>query len=339
MVKCRDAKVSVGMYDIPSYYNYDDGPRVTYGMDETWTALNLNIKPNSTKYYRKGTSRRLGFLITCKSSSATIYFDHIAVSKQNIDPAKFGKLDYYSGTSMATPYVTGAAALIANGFPELKAIDVIHAIKNSAIQSSKLTSFVYKGRLLNLKNIAKYAKVSYPLSTPKITKLQNTNKGVRVTIGKVKGAVRYRVFYNNGKKWIKLGDTKTTTFMHKGVRSGKKYRYAVRCVSKDGKKLQSDFNHTGWVITYVSAPKPPKLKNTSKGIQITFSRVAGATKYRIFRKKGNGSWVKLVDTKSTSYTDKTAKKGVTYRYTIRCLSSKGKFISAYNNGSAITRSR
>ena len=67
--------------------------------------------------------------------------------------------------------------------------------------------------------------------------------------------------------------------------------------------------------------------------------MSGATKYRIFRKKGNGSWVKLVDTKKTTYTDKTAKKGVTYRYTIRCLSSKGKFISSYNNGSAITRSR
>ncbi len=339
LVKCRDGDVTVGMYDIPSYYNYDDGPIASYKLDETWTTFNLDIKPNSTKYYRKATSRRLGFVIVCRSSSATIYFDHIAVSKQNIDPTKFGKLDYMSGTSMATPYVSGAAALIANGFPELKAIDVVNAIKNSAIKSGKLASFVNNGRFLNLKNITKYAKVSYPLSTPKITKLRNTGKGVRITIGKVKGAVRYRVFYNNGKKWINLGDTKTTTFTHKGVRSGKKYRYAVRCVSKDGKKLQSDFNHTGWAITYVAAPKPPKLKNTSKGVQITFSRVSGATKYRIFRKKGNGSWVKLVDTKKTTYTDKTAKKGVTYRYTIRCLSSKGKFISSYNNGSAITRSR
>ena len=38
------------------------------------------------------------------------------------------------------------------------------------------------------------------LATPKITKFQNTTAGVKISIGKVKGAVKYAVFAKLNKK-------------------------------------------------------------------------------------------------------------------------------------------
>ena len=175
----------------------------------------------------------------------------------------------------------------------------------------------------------------FPLSAPKISKLENTTAGVKVTVGKVSGAVRYRVFYNIGKGWVFAGDTTTTSFTHKNPTSGKKYTYTVRCVSKNGKTIMSDFNHTGWAITFVATPKAPKLANSKSGVKLAGTAVKGAAKYRIFRKTGSGKWIKLADVTKPVYCDKKAKSGVTYRYTLRCLNKNGKYVSAYNNGTAI----
>ena len=172
------------------------------------------------------------------------------------------------------------------------------------------------------------------LYNPVVRTLVNTLSGVKLSWDTVNGAVRYRIFYHDGKHWLKLADTTSTSYVHKSVKSGKKYRYTVRCVSGNGKQFTSNYNTAGWSITYVAAPKPPTLKNTKNGVRVSWKRVTGASKYRVFRKTGNGEWIRLADT-NKAYIDKTAKNGVTYRYTVRCLNKNGKYISAYTGGSAI----
>ena len=179
------------------------------------------------------------------------------------------------------------------------------------------------------------ALTAYKFSNPKITKLDNICAGVRLTIPKATGAPKYRVFYNTSKGWVKLGDTTNGYFVHRGAKSGTKYTYTARVISKDGKTNLSDFNRTGWAITFVAAPKAPKLTNTKSGVKVVGAKVKGAAKYRVFRKSGKGSWIKVADVVNPAVVDKTAKNGVTYRYTLRCLNKNGKFISSYNSGSAI----
>jgi len=48
----------------------------------------------------------------------TVYLDNLAVSKADVASGTFGKYDFYNGTSMATPYVTGAVAAIAQAYPK-----------------------------------------------------------------------------------------------------------------------------------------------------------------------------------------------------------------------------
>ena len=176
--------------------------------------------------------------------------------------------------------------------------------------------------------------VKVSLYKPYVTNLQNTLYGVKLTWGSVSGAAKYRVYYNNGKSWVKLADTASTSYLHKSVKSGKQYKYTIRCLSKSGAVI-SDFYHPGWSITYVAAPKAPKLSNTKSGVKVTFTATKGVPKYGIMRKAGNGKWVNIATTTKKTYVDKSAKKGVTYRYSICCVNKNGKRISAYNNGSAI----
>ncbi len=53
--------------------------------------------------------------------------------------------------------------------------------------------------------------------------------------------------------------------------------------------------------------------------------MSGAKKYYIYRRKGtSGSFTKIATTTSTSYTDKSAKKGSTYYYRVYAYSGSVK---------------
>ena len=71
----------------------------------------------------------------------------------------------------------------------------------------------------------------------------------------------------------------------------------------------------------------PQLKtavNDRKGVLIEWGAVRGAETYRIYRIDESGSWVQLSETAETSYVDRGAKSGVSYRYTVRCVGADGK---------------
>lgn len=67
-------------------------------------------------------------------------------------PTKSGASAYssYSGTSMATPHVTGAVALYAAAHPTSTAADIKSAILSGGIQTGSLTNKTVTGRRLNL---------------------------------------------------------------------------------------------------------------------------------------------------------------------------------------------
>ena len=58
--------------------------------------------------------------------------------------------------------------------------------------------------------------------------------------------------------------------------------------------------------------------------------MVGADKYRVLRKEGDGSFKALAKVTGTSYVDKTAEKGKTYTYTVRCMTSDGSYIGSYD---------
>ena len=169
------------------------------------------------------------------------------------------------------------------------------------------------------------------ISTPKISKTENVNGGIKISWGKSNGAEQYRVYYKGSKGWTKLADTTSTTYTDSKVSSGKTYTYTVRCLNKTKNKFTSGYDSKGTNVTFVSAPEITNAEITYNSVTINWDKVAGAEKYRVYRKGKNG-WTRLADTTSTSYTDSKVTSGKTYTYTVRCInSSANKFTSGYNS--------
>lgn len=176
-----------------------------------------------------------------------------------------------------------------------------------------------------------HIEVNAAIAKPSVTSITNVDGGVKLVWGKVTGAEKYRVFFKSGSSWSRLGDTTSNTFTHTAVKSGTNYTYTVRCVSANGKTYTSSYNSSGWSIKYIAAPKVTKNENTVSGVKLTWDKVTGAEKYRVFVRSGS-SWSRLGDTSSNTFTHNAAKSGTTYTYTVRCISANGKsYTSAYKS--------
>ncbi len=182
-----------------------------------------------------------------------------------------------------------------------------------AIDSSKNTS-----------PMAAVASYRY-LKVPSV-KTANSATGVKVSWGKVTGASSYKVCrrLSGESKWTGLDTVKTTSFVDATAKSGKTYEYLVYAIYGSSRSVSSSVSS----IKYLAAPKISSIETVSNGIKMKWSKVSGAGGYYIMRKTTSGSFSKIATTTSTSYTDKTAKTGTKYVYTIKAY--KGKDVSGYN---------
>ena len=139
-------------------------------------------------------------------------------------------------------------------------------------------------------------KVTVNLPTPQITSLSNTTGGIKISWDKVDGAYGYRLYYKPASGgWKRFKDTTATSFTDSGVSPNRTETYTIRCIDKNGKTV-SGFNSKGWSKKYSPVtPKITKLTNTSKGVRVTWNKIAGVYGYRLYRKYDGGSWTKVKD--------------------------------------------
>lgn len=150
--------------------------------------------------------------------------------------------------------------------------------------------------------------------------------GVNVTWNAVSGATSYTVYRKaaGAKSWTTLGTSKTTSYLDKTAKTGTKYTYTVRAKNIVG---LGAYDKTGVSTTYIAAPTV-KIANTANGIKVSWNKISGATGYTLYRSQYSGGkwsdWQKLGTVKSdkASWTDKSVKSGVQYRYTARTVSNK-----------------
>ena len=179
----------------------------------------------------------------------------------------------------------------------------------------------------------------YTPAAPTISKLDITTGGIKLSWNKIAGVYGYRLYYKTSSGgWKRFKDTTATSFTDSGVSPNRTETYTIRCIDKNGNTV-SGFYSRGWSKKYTPvAPTITRLSNTSKGVSVTWNKIAGVYGYRLYRKYDGGSWTKVKDTTSTSFTDSGAKKGKKVTYTVRCIDRKGKTVSGFNsNGWSITR--
>ena len=143
----------------------------------------------------------------------------------------------------------------------------------------------------------------------------------------------YRVYrkLNGAKNWEVLADyVEETQYVDDSADSGKKYVYTVSCVAENGLQI-SGYNTTGKSVSHVAQPEAAEPENTASGIKLSWNKVSGAAKYRVYLRKANGTWSKVTDTSKTYYTYTKAKNNREYTFTVAALNKSGKVVSTYNN--------
>ena len=175
------------------------------------------------------------------------------------------------------------------------------------------------------------------LSIPSMVSVSNTTGGLKITWINIKGATGYTVYRSvDGKTWdevetvdgfdpLKSGDE--LSVVDKNVKNNVKYRYRVRSFNDSGKCKQDASKYmTG---RYLMSPATIKLKKSSTSITVSWTKVEGASSYRVYRRIVNadgsyGSWstlksgIKELSYKDSSISLTTARK---YQYSVRSFAS------------------
>ena len=174
-----------------------------------------------------------------------------------------------------------------------------------------------------ISHIVKAGKAVGLASIPKLSSASNITSGIQLKWSKVTDATGYILYRKTGNgSWSRIADIKngsTVSYIDKTAKSGTTYTYTIRAYSG---KYMSDWKTTK-TIKRLADPTVSSASNITAGVQVKWSKVTGATGYIVYRKTGTGSWSRVADIKSgstVSYTDKTAKSGTTYTYTVRAYS-------------------
>ena len=166
------------------------------------------------------------------------------------------------------------------------------------------------------------------------------SSGITVTWNAADGAAQYRVYRKDAAnpKWKGLANVDGTSWTDKTAAAGVTYTYTVRGIGSDGKTLSPGFDATGVSATAPGAvpavPADVTLGNATvsgSAIIVTWNAADGAAQYRVYRKDAaNPKWKGITNVTGTSWTDKTAKAGVKYTYTVRGINANGTLSSGFD---------
>ena len=168
----------------------------------------------------------------------------------------------------------------------------------------------------------------------KLVSAKVVSGGIQVTWNEADGAVKYRVYRKDAVNtvWKVIATVTGTSYVDKSAAAGVTYSYTVRGVDADG-ELSPGFDRTGVSATIPKPTAPANVtlgdaKVVTGGIQVTWNEADGAAKYKVYRKDAaNTVWRVIATVTGTSYTDKTAKIGTKYNYTVRGVGADGKTLS------------
>jgi len=161
-------------------------------------------------------------------------------------------------------------------------------------------------------------------AVPTVTKTKAKGGGrIEVTWKEYDDAVSYQILRSTSKKdgYKRIATVESLSYIDSGVKIGTNYYYKIRAVRDDG--TRSGYSNTmgGRAIGVTTIQSVKSV--SGERLQISWKKVSKSTGYQVMRcTTKNGKYELIYETKSgstTSYIDKTVKKGVTYYYKIQTV--------------------
>lgn len=314
----------------------------------TWQRVATVTGGSITSYTDKQVSSGTTYTYTVRACSGNTMSDYVSQKKIIYlkDPEIASVSNVPGGVKVTWNKISGAAGYYVyrktGGGKWIKLTSVSGGSSAAYIdtdaESGKTYTYTVRAYSQNAMSIYNSQKSIIYLKDPTVLKISNANGGVAISWDKIAGAKGYFVYRKtSGGSWTRIADISSGTkvsYTDTKAASGKTYAYTVRAFS--GNTISSYKSQRS--IVYLAVPVPSVNVNSTYGatlMSVSWTKVAGAAGYYVYRKTEGGSWIRIADITSgskLSYGDTTAAGGKTYTYTVRAY--KGNAISYYDTKGA-----
>lgn len=240
-----------------------------------------------------------------------------------------------SGTSMAAPHISAAAAYVKLAEPELDSSQLKSRLISYSVDLGTAGKDKYYG--YGCPYMADYFANTFggkhletKVGTCAVESLGNSKDGLRLSWTSADNASGYKIYRKTATSAYKciaeIKGSGVRTYTDKTAAAGIRYRYAVRGVNGTAEGQPAATK----ALVRLTQPKY-NVKNAYSGVKVSWNKVKGASGYKIYRKApGQNGWkqYKVLSAGTLTFVDKNVTNYRNYTYTVKAF--KGTSASSYD---------
>lgn len=164
---------------------------------------------------------------------------------------------------------------------------------------------------------------------------------VTLTWDKVSGAkeyVVYRANYSNG-TYTKMFTTKNTSYTNTSANAGYTYYYKVKAISYKTAYADSAMSNRVTRTCDCAAPVVKIALNSDGHPKLTWDKVTGAAKYRVYRSTDGKNFSYYYTATATYFNNNSATAGTTYYYKVMAVSARTSYANSAMSSVVSIRAR